>query len=691
MRVSYFLLFKRIFVEESISYYDSKFVFKCDKDMILYCLLHYVEAEHSFSSLLELAADNDVKGFKQSISDPAVVNEIGLWYGRHSASRRMVLEYRTPLMVASKYGSVDVVKLILSLSKADVNFSLGPDKTTALHCAVSGGSEKAVETVKVLLQAGADPNATDANGCFPLDVIVAPLNCSNLKVVLQELLQYGGSVHALSVSFGFSSPFLSTTPTNNSLPSSIPDSTCNTYDIHGSSTPEKKEHPFDLSLPNIKDSIYATDEFRIFSFKIRPCSRAYSHDWTECPFVHPGENARRRDPRKFQYSCMPCLDFRKGTCRRGDLCEYAHGVFECWLHPAQYKTRLCKDGMSCLRQVCFFAHKPEEMRPLYVSTGSAMPSPHSATSAAAFMDTAVTLNVLPGSTKAVQAMSPAFTPPMSLHNGIFDSSMAWPQQYIPGLYLPGSNIQASRLRSSFNANNVPTEEVNMLHNFEMQQQQSFHDGSSFSHSYISASSMSHPRRQETLTPSNLNDVFASHLSSPRFADQLANSSAFSSSKISIVRNQLHQQQSMLSPIRTNVFSPRLVDQNLLQVPFGLSSLRMMSPRSMEPLSPIGTRVSTLAQQEKQKPLYSPNSCDAGSNGVGSPMSMSKWESSSAKLDWSVQTDEPGHLSKLSYTEHNVNEPDVSWIQSLVKESPSDAKEITSVPESGTLLPIECSN
>ncbi|KAM1696123.1 hypothetical protein ACFXTN_027682 [Malus domestica] len=373
MRVSYFLLFKRIFVEESISYYDSKFVFKCDKDMILYCLLH-------------------------------VVNEIGLWHGRHGASRRMVLECRTPLMVASKYGSVDVVKLILSLSKADVILSLGPDKTTALHCAVSGGSEKAVETVKVLLQAGADPNATDANGCFPLDVIVAPLNCSNLKVVLQELLQYGGSVHALSVSFGFSSPFLSTTPTNNSLLSSIPDSTCNTYDIHGSSTPEKKEHPFDLSLPNIKDNIYATDEFRMFSFKIRPCSRAYSHDWTECPFVHPGENARRRDPRKFQYSCMPCLDFRKGTCRRGDLCEYAHGVFECWLHPAQYKTRLCKDGMSCLRQVCFFAHKPEEMRPLYVSTGSAMPSPHSATSAAAFMDMAATLNVLPGSTKAVEAI-----------------------------------------------------------------------------------------------------------------------------------------------------------------------------------------------------------------------------------------------------------------------------------------------
>lgn len=38
--------------------------------------LKTVEVEHSFSSLLELAADNDVEGFKQSISDLAVVNEM---------------------------------------------------------------------------------------------------------------------------------------------------------------------------------------------------------------------------------------------------------------------------------------------------------------------------------------------------------------------------------------------------------------------------------------------------------------------------------------------------------------------------------------------------------------------------------------------------------------------------------------
>ncbi|MQL41652.1 hypothetical protein EI012_27490, partial [Escherichia coli] len=99
----------------------------------------------------------------------------------------------------------------------------------------------------------------------------------------------------------------------------------------------------DISLPDINNGIYGTDEFRMYSFKVKPCSRAYSHDWTECPFVHPGENARRRDPRKYPYSCVPCPEFRKGTCQKGDSCEYAHGVFESWLHPAQYRTRRCKD------------------------------------------------------------------------------------------------------------------------------------------------------------------------------------------------------------------------------------------------------------------------------------------------------------------------------------------------------------
>lgn len=107
---------------------------------------------------------------------------------------------------------------------------------------------------------------------------------------------------------------------------------------------------------------FSCDEFRMYEFKVRKCARGRSHDWTECPYAHPGEKARRRDPRRNHYSGDPCPEFRRGSCRKGDSCEFAHGVFECWLHPARYRTQPCKDGHHCTRRVCFFAHAPEQLR-----------------------------------------------------------------------------------------------------------------------------------------------------------------------------------------------------------------------------------------------------------------------------------------------------------------------------------------
>ncbi|PQQ10681.1 zinc finger CCCH domain-containing protein 20 [Prunus yedoensis var. nudiflora] len=33
---------------------------------------------------------------------------------------------------------------------------------------------------------------------------------------------------------------------------------------------------------------YSCDHFRMFEFKVRRCARGRSHDWTECPYAHPG-------------------------------------------------------------------------------------------------------------------------------------------------------------------------------------------------------------------------------------------------------------------------------------------------------------------------------------------------------------------------------------------------------------------
>ncbi|KAL9398390.1 hypothetical protein Peur_007351 [Populus x canadensis] len=662
-----------------------------------------VETEDTFASLLELAANNDVEGFKQFIErDLSCVDEIGLWYGRKKGSKQMVNEHRTPLMVAATYGSIDVIKVILSLSYVDVNRSCGVDKSTALHCAASGGAVNAVDVVKLLLAAGADCNLADANGHRPIDVIVVPPKLQDVRLVLKDLLAADGShveqnLRVSIATVNSNSPPLSPSMKNGS-PLSGSDSPTKAKLNDAPLASEKKEYPVDPSLPDIKNSIYSTDEFRMYSFKVRPCSRAYSHDWTECPFVHPGENARRRDPRKFHYSCVPCPDFRKGACRRGDMCEYAHGVFECWLHPAQYRTRLCKDGTNCARRVCFFAHTVEELRPLYVSTGSAVPSPRSSTSGATAMDFAAAMNLLSGSPSAASIMSPSpFTPPMSPSaNGISHSSMAWPQPNVPALHLPGSNLQSSRLRSSLNARDIPAD-YNLLPDFDGQQQQLLSELSSLTQPSLNNNSMNHSGRLKTLTPSNLDDLFSAESSSPRYADQALASAVFSPSHKSAVLNQFQQQQSMLSPINTN-FSPKNVDHPLLQASFASGR---MSPRNVEPISPMSSRVSMLAQREKQlQQLRSLSSRELGSNAaaiVGSPVNTwSKWGSSNGKPDWALSTDELGKLCRSNSFEFgNGDGPDLSWVQSLVKESPTEMKDELKMPVSGSIAastsPSESSN
>lgn len=612
-----------------------------------------VETEDSFSSLLEYAANNDYEAFKRSIeNDPSAIDEVGMWYVRKKGSKQIVLEHRTPLMVASTYGSINVLKLIISQPKVDVNFACGPDKVTALHCAASGGSPAAIEAVKLLLSVGADPNLEDVNGHRPVDVIVVPPKLSGVKASIEGLLMNNGLTLSLTMNMtGSWSPTMSSSPENGSGSCSP---VMSKFENEIPVNSEKKEYPIDPSLPDIKNSIYSTDEFRMFSFKVRPCSRAYSHDWTECPFVHPGENARRRDPRKYHYSCVPCPDFRKGACRRGDMCEYAHGVFECWLHPAQYRTRLCKDGTSCARRVCFFAHMPEELRPLYVSTGSAVPSPRSAAAGATVMDMAAALNLLPGSPSSMSmSMSPTGNSP-------------WPQPNVPTLHLPGSNLQSSRLRSSLSARDIPPEDLSLLRDFDSQLLNEF---ACFSQSRSS-------RSRTALAPANLEDLFSSEIgSSPRYSDQVAaggggGGGVFSPSHKSTVLN------SVLSPINTN---------SLLHSSFGVSSPGRMSPRSMDH-SPMAAaaRLSAFNHREQLRSLSSRDFTGTGSPvGHNTSSSWSKWGSPTGKVDWSVNGEEFGKLKRSSSFELKNNggggggggggtdEPDLSWVQSLVKESPPE--------------------
>lgn len=42
-----------------------------------------------------------------------------------------------------------------------------------------------------------------------------------------------------------------------------------------------------------------------------PCTKRFVHDWVTCPLSHPGEKAKRRDPRKNVYTGIACPAMKK--------------------------------------------------------------------------------------------------------------------------------------------------------------------------------------------------------------------------------------------------------------------------------------------------------------------------------------------------------------------------------------------
>lgn len=549
--------------------------------------------------LLELAADDDAEALGDLLAaHPSLADEPAPWYSPARGAEPM-----TPLMVASAYGSVACLDVLLSPPHlADPNRASPSSLSTALHLAAGGGASTAPVVVSRLLASGADPTLLDHLHRRPSDLVALPPNSLQLKNHLLSLLG------------------------------------------------ARKEWPPDPSLPDIKNGAYASDDFRMYSFKVRACSRAYSHDWTECPFVHPGENARRRDPRKFHYSCVPCPEFKKGMgCRRGDMCEYAHGVFESWLHPAQYRTRLCKDGVGCARRVCFFAHTPEELRPLYVSSAGSRSA----------MEMAAAMGM------GLPSPGASFTPPLSPSGGGSGVAGAWPQPNVPALCLPGSagNLHLSRLRTSLSARSMAVDELLTSMDY---------DG------LVGSPASVRSARGRALVPANLDDLFTTEMAgataphSPRYADQ--GGAAFSPTRKAPMLNQFQQQQSLLSPRATAA----------AVIP--------------EPVSPMSARLlAALAQREKmqQQTLRSMSSRDGSGASilVGSPVtsSWSKWGLPVGTPDWGADDEELGRLKRSSSFElrsgANGNEPDLSWVNTLVKEPTPEKPSIkgtTAMESIGTL-------
>ncbi|ERN05250.1 hypothetical protein AMTR_s00007p00102750 [Amborella trichopoda] len=626
---------------------------------------------NGYSSLLELSASNDLISFKQAVEeDGSAIDGTALWYGRRSGSSRMSVEQRTPLMVAALFGSTDVLSYILSAYETcgiDVNQASGSDGATALHLAAASGASLAPEAVRLLVAASADPTRPDALGNLAADLVPTAPHLTPSRPLLEGLLGRKAETEDLG----------SVPPPEQGLKSS-----------------EKKEYPVDLSLPDIKNGVFGTDEFRMYSFKVKPCSRAYSHDWTECPFVHPGENARRRDPRRYHYSCVPCPDFRKGACRRGDACEYAHGVFECWLHPAQYRTRLCKDETGCTRRVCFFAHKPEELRPLYASTGSGVPSPRSNSPSSSLEP--------PMSPLALGSPSVLMLPSFATSTSAMSPS---------SLQLSGAGLQGSRLKATRSARDYVTDDQQLLDelssNFAAQSRLNPLNISRSAKLRSLAAGVSPTNLDEMLSTeaalAQLDAAMLTQLQSPTSLQArqalLGHSSTGSSSSISpaMAQAMLNQSTSSFSPAMAQAMlnqsgsslAPAMAQAMLNQSGSSLSPAmaQAMLNQSGSSLSPAMAQAMLNSSRSAAFAKRSQSFCDRGQGVLGTmatsppPTSaFADWGSPNGKLDWGVQGEELSKLRKSASfgfrsngVVHGGDDPDVSWVQSLVKDGPASSR------------------
>ena len=282
-----------------------------------------------------------------------------MWYEWTGAKNK-----RSMLQLAAAMQAVKCVQLLLDAG-ADARLASPSDGKTALHVACDcKPSMASARVIAMLVQHGADRDAVDFNGHVPghnLRVATAPSRAAPISSTSLTLSD-AGDAHK--------SAFEGQVERHNSSKSF-------NHCHHTRLASSKSALVTNVSDLEMMDGVdYGSSHFRMFHYKVDTCPHEDCiHDMDACPYVHPGDKSRRRNPGLVSYQPVPCPHFRKGNCRLGDVCPLSHGVFECWLHPSKYRTQLCTEGSKCGRDLCFFAHSVEELRePFEDCDACSMPS-----------------------------------------------------------------------------------------------------------------------------------------------------------------------------------------------------------------------------------------------------------------------------------------------------------------------------
>lgn len=72
--------------------------------------------------------------------------------------------------------------------------------------------------------------------------------------------------------------------------------------------------------------------------QVLPCSKRFCHDWVTCPFAHPAEKAKRRDPRAYTYTGVACPDQKKVRSKAQPIDEGRDSSHASLTHPFSWRA-----------------------------------------------------------------------------------------------------------------------------------------------------------------------------------------------------------------------------------------------------------------------------------------------------------------------------------------------------------------
>ena len=233
-------------------------------------------------------------------------------------------QQRTLLSIAAHQGALNVMAALLAAGANPRAASPG-DGSTPLHCAAAGASGKTFEAIQLLLSAGADKDALDAAGRKPVDLLLGVMEAAQATEDAEVRAGFGGARGASGGEARREQQQQQTLLLHRVL-----------RDFFGRPTraaapllPLLQANQYGLEQPE-----YCTNEFRMYGFKVRArrggegrrgaslagamggaarrvaatpqnlqhailrparplsqvvkCPNPRAHDWTECPYAHPG-------------------------------------------------------------------------------------------------------------------------------------------------------------------------------------------------------------------------------------------------------------------------------------------------------------------------------------------------------------------------------------------------------------------